>query len=143
MIDLNEYIKGQGGVLSGQLATYISRSQNISEATARKRIERLVSPIHKIKGFFADNQSFIYHSSNFNSQMYFEKLEKAFEIAAKRCQAFITAINYSHGVILKSDLPNYTFCPTSKIKGHVLYSTLIEKLIQAKVISEMMTNIFT
>lgn len=120
--------------MSGQLAEHLISTQKLTETTARKRIERLQSPIHKLRGLFADNQSFIYHSNNFNNQEFFESLEEAFEKSAKRCYAVIVAINYSHGIILKSDLANYTFSPTSKIKGHLLYSTLVEKLKQAKVL---------
>jgi len=134
--NISKYIENQGGILSGQLAKHLISTHKITETTARKRIERLESPIHKLRGLFADNQSFIYHSDNFNKQEYFEKLEDAFETSAKRCYAVITAINYNHGIILKTDLPNYTFSPTSKIKGHVLYSTLIEKLKLANVVLE-------
>ena len=134
MTNINNYIEEQGGILSGQLAKYLVNTYKISDTTARKRIERLKSPIHKLKGIFADNQSFIYHSNNYNSPEYFDKLGGTFEDSAKRCFAIITAINYNHGIILKTDLPNYTFSPTSKIKGHVLYSTLIEKLQKANVL---------
>lgn len=134
MTNLVKHIENKGGMLSGQLAEYIVSTQKLTETTARKRIERLQSPIHKLKGLFADNQSFIYHSDNFNSQEYFECLEEAFEKSAKRCYAVIVAINYSHGIISKIDLPNFTFSPKSKIKGHLLYSTLIEKLKQTKVL---------
>ncbi|MCW3107670.1 MAG: hypothetical protein JWQ09_2176 [Segetibacter sp.] len=134
MTNISKYIESQGGILSGQLAEYLVKTQNIEESAARKRVERLKSPIHRLKGLFADNQSFIYHSDNYNSQNYFEKLEEAFETSAKRCFAVIVAINYNHGIILKSDLANYTFSPITKIKGHLLYSTLIDKLKQANVL---------
>lgn len=128
MTNIIEYIEDQGGILSGELANYMIKTLKINESAARKRIERLKSPIHKLKGFFVDYQSFIYHSSNYNSLEYFGKLEEAFETSAKRFYAVLVAINYHHGIILKSDLPNYTFSPTSKIKGHILNSTLIDKL---------------
>lgn len=136
MTNLAKYIENQGGILSGQLAEYLVSTQNITEQTARKRIERLQSPIHKLKGLFTDNQSFIYHSDNFNNEDYFECLEVAFEKSAKRCYSVIVAINYNHGIISKLDLPNYTFSPTSKIKGHLLFSTLVEKLKQVSVLLE-------
>lgn len=134
MTNIIKLLENQGGMLSGELAKHLVSTQNITEIAARKRIERLTSPIHKLKGFFADNQSFIYHSNNYNSEEYFEKLKEAFETSAKRCSAFITAIDYNHGIIHKLDLPNYTFSPTTKIKGHVLYSTLLDKLRKANVI---------
>ncbi|NJO91728.1 MAG: hypothetical protein HC831_24240, partial [Chloroflexia bacterium] len=134
MTNIIKHIENQGGMLSGQLAEYLVSTQNLTETTARKRIERLQSPIHKLKGLFADNQSFIYHSDNYNNQEYFECLEMAFEKSAKRCYAVIVAINYSHGIISKIDLPNFTFSPKTKIKGHLLYSTLIDKLKQTNVL---------
>lgn len=134
MTNIAKYIENQGGILSGELGEYIAITHNIKETAARKRVERLTSPIHKLKGLFADNQSFIYHSDNYNSPAYFIKLEEAFKTVAKRCFAIIVAINYHHGLILKSDLPNYSFSPTRNLKGHIKYSTLIEKLLKAKVI---------
>lgn len=136
MTNIDKYIENQGGILSGDLAKYLVDTYKIEETNARKRIERLKSPIHKLSGFFADNQSFIYHSDNFNNAIFFESLKKAIESSAKRCYAIITAIKYHHGIISKSDLANYTFSPTSKIKGHLLYSTLLEKLIKANIIIE-------
>jgi hypothetical protein len=131
-----DYIRKEGGLLSGDLAKYISETQNISETAARKRVERLKLPICKLTGLFSDNQSFVYHSEIYNKQIYFDKLLEAFKTKAKRCYAIITAINYHHGVILKSELPNYTFSPTTNIKGHQKFSTLIEKLIQINVLFE-------
>ena len=131
---IENYIENEGPMLSGDLAAYIVKTQKISETAARKRIERLQSPIHKLAGFFSDKQSLIYHSSIYNSEIYFQKLKEAFEVAAKRCYAVITAINYHHGVISNKELANYTFSPITNIKGHLTYSTLIEKLINVGVL---------
>lgn len=136
MTNIVKYIEFQGGILSGELAEYIANVYKIENSAARKRVERLTSPVHKLKGLFSDNQSFLYLSDNYNSQNYFESLEEAFRTSAKRCYAVIIAINYNHGIILKSDLANYTFSPTSKIKGHLLYSTLIDKLQKVGVLAE-------
>ncbi|MGA2405638.1 MAG: hypothetical protein ABSF81_02675 [Bacteroidales bacterium] len=143
MTNIDLYIENQGGILSGQLTTYITKAENIKEVTARKRIERLDSPIHKIKGLFVDNQSFIYHSDNYNTPIYFEKLLEAIKTSSKRSYAIIIAINYHHGIILKSELANYSFSPKTKIKGHVLYSTLLEKLIKLKVVIDYDENHFS
>lgn len=133
---IDKYIEDQGAILSGKLAEYIVKTDKIGESAARKRIERLKSPIHKLSGLFADKQSLIYHSDNYNSEIYFQKLKEAFEIAAKRCFSIVTAINYHHGVIAKNDLANYSFSPINNIKGHLKYSTLIEKLTKIGVLIE-------
>jgi hypothetical protein len=140
--NIDRYIENQGGILSGQLASYISKAEKIKEVTARKRVERLDSPIHKIKGLFGDNQSFIYHSDNYNTPIYFEKLIEAIRTSSKRSYAILVAINYHHGIILKSELANYTFSPIAKIKGHIQYSTLLEKLIKLKVVLDYDENHF-
>jgi len=131
---IDKYIENEGAILSGQLAAYIVKTHKIGETAARKRIERLKSPIHKLTGLFSEKQSLIYHSDHYNSEIYFQKLKEAFEVAAKRCFAVLTAINYHHGVIAKKDLANYTFSPLSNIRGHLKYSTLIEKLIKVGVL---------
>lgn len=129
-------------MLSGELARYIVENEKIDEATARKRIQRLKTPIHKLKCFFADNQSFLYHTDNYNSADYFSKLEDAFSVSAKRCHAIVTAIKYHHGIIAKAELPNYSFNPTSKIRGHFLYSNLVQRLKDIKVLMEYDDNHF-
>ncbi len=136
MTKLYEYIDNQGGILSGELANYIVKTDNITPSAARKRVERLTSPIHRIKGLFADNQSFLYHSNNFESEEYFQKLEDSFKTSAKRCYSIIVAINYHYGIILKNELPNYSFSPVINIRGHQKCSTLFERLLNARVLCE-------
>lgn len=136
MTNLIKYIQTQGGILSGKLAEQIASSEGISDVAARKRVERIEPPIHKLTGLFSDNQSFLYHSDNYNSSKYFEKLRSAFQSSAKRCYSLIVAINYHHGLILKSELANYSFSPIANIKGHQKFSTLIEKLVKISVLIE-------
>lgn len=128
MTNITQLIKDQGGILSGRLAEQIVKVDGISQEAARKRVERLKSPLHRLTGIFADNQRFIYHAENYNTPLYFEALKQAIEDSAKRCQAIVTAINYHYGLILKHDLANYSFSPVTNIKGHVRFSTLVEKL---------------
>lgn len=136
MTSLEKHIENEGAILSGILAKYITKTYKVEENTARKRIERLKTPIHKLKGFFSEKQSLVYHADTFKSELYFQKLTEAFEVAGKRYFSIITAINYHYGVILKEDLPNYTFSPLNKIKGHLSYPSLIEKLSSIGVISD-------
>ncbi|MEB0301564.1 hypothetical protein [Mucilaginibacter sp. 5C4] len=128
MTDIEDIIYNEKAMLSGVLAALIVKNDGVSIEAARKRIERAQSPIHKVRGLFVDNQSFIYHSDYFGSEEYFEKLNDVFEIAGKRCAAIINAIKYHHGLISKTDLANYSFSPIKNIKGHVTFSTLISKL---------------
>ncbi len=140
MTSLEKYIKDQGPMLSGQVAKMLVESQGISESAARKRIERLTSPIHKLRGLFSEKQSFLYHQDDYNNQLYFENLATAFEIAGKRYAAIIKAIDYHHGIILKNDLANYGISPVVNLKGHLKFSTLIEKLLKIGVITNYDDN---
>lgn len=122
------------GMLSGRLAEYLSNKDGVSIEAARKRIERVTTPVHKIKGIFADNQSFVYHSSHYQSKRYFELLNEALEESAKRCAAFVSAIRYHNGVIHQEELANNTFSPVGKLKGHVQYETLLNKLLEFNIL---------
>lgn len=128
MTSLENYIHDQVAILSGDLANYIVKTEKIPNASARKRIQRLKSPIHKLKGLFSERQSLIYHADYFNQESFFQKLEEAFEKAGKRYMCVLNAISYNEGVISREDLANFTFSPLSNIKGHMRYSTLIQKL---------------
>lgn len=136
MTKLEKYIKKKGGILSGDLAHYIEKNQGITNDAARKRIERLGSPIHKITGLFSDKKSFIYHADNYQNSDYFDDLIDAFKSDAKRCYTIIKAIKYHHGLIPVDELPNYSISPVSPLSGHMKYSSLIEKLKKHNIIRE-------
>ncbi|BDW93433.1 hypothetical protein MACH07_22650 [Flagellimonas marinaquae] len=136
MTKLENYIRKKGGVLSGDLARYIEKNQGISNDAARKRIQRLGSPIHKITGLFSDKKSFIYHADNYQNSEYFDDLVNAFKSDGKRCYAIINAIKYHHGLISVEELPNYSISPVRLLSGHMKFSSLIEKLKKHNLIRE-------
>ncbi|WP_271781998.1 hypothetical protein [Aquimarina algiphila] len=136
MTKLERYIKKKGGVLSGDLARYIVRNQGVSNDAARKRIQRLTSPIHKLTGLFSDKKAFIYHADNYQNSEYFDDLVGAFKSDGKRCYSIINAIKYHHGLIPVDELPNYSISPVRLISGHMKFSSLIEKLKQHNLIRE-------
>lgn len=136
MTYIERYIKDNIGVLSSELIDLICRTENISNELARKRVERLKSPLHKVKGIFTDNQSFVYHSDFFNSVKYFEKLEEVISIASKQTEVIINTLKYNGGAILKTELPNYSSNPIALVKGHVTFDSLIGKLLNMGLIKE-------
>lgn len=136
MTKLEKYIKNKGGVLSGDLARYISKNQGISNDAARKRIQRLGSPIHKITGLFSDKKSFVYHADNYQNLEYFDDLVDAFKSDGKRCYSIINAIKYHHGLVSIKELPNYSISPVRLLSGHMKFSSLIEKLKKHNLIRE-------
>ena len=136
MTKIENYIRKKGGVLSGDLARYIEKNQGISNEAARKRVQRLNSPIHKVTGLFSDKKSFIYHADNYQSSDYFDDLVNAFKSDAKRCYAIINAIKYHHGLVPIGELPNYSVSPVKLLSGHMKFSSLIEKLKKYNLVRE-------
>ncbi len=139
MTYIEKYIKNKGGILSGDLARYIQKKQVITNEAARKRVQRLNSPIHKIAGLFSDKKVFVYHSDNFQNPDYFTDLVESFKTDGKRCYAIINAIKYHHGLVPIDELPNYSISPVNSIKGHMKFTSVIELLKKHNLIRE--TNI--
>jgi hypothetical protein len=123
-----QYIENQGPMLSGELEELLIKTESISKENARKRIQRLKSPIHKLKGFFSASQSLLYHSDTYNSEIFFTSIKVAFEKAGKRYSAIVTALIYHGGIIAKRDLANYSFSPIKHTKGHVTFESIIKNL---------------
>jgi hypothetical protein len=136
---IEKYIKSKGGILSGDLARYIQKKQGITNEAARKRIQRLSSPIHKIAGLFSDKKVFVYHSDNFQNSDYFADLVESFKTDGKRCYSIINVIKYHHGLVPIDELANYSISPVNSIKGHMKFSSIIELLKKHNLIRE--TNI--
>ena len=120
--------------MSGELAAYLVKTKKLTNVAARKQIERLQSPIHKLRGLFSEKQSLVYHASSFRKAVYYERLRDAFEKVGKRNFAVLLAIDYHHGIISKKEIANYMFSPTSNIKGHQNAATIISNLTNAQVL---------
>ena len=136
MTKLEKYLKNRGGILSGDLARYISKKEGVSADAARKRVQRLSSPIHKITGLFSEKKVFVYHSDNYQNSDYFDDLMDAFKSDAKRCFTIVNAIKYHHGLIPVNELPNYSMSPVKLLTGHMKFSSLIDKLKRHNIIRE-------
>tara|TARA_R110002050_G_scaffold73864_2_gene158778 strand:- start:1434 stop:2894 length:1461 start_codon:yes stop_codon:yes gene_type:complete len=137
---IEKYIRSKGGILSGDLARYIQKKQGITNEAARKRVQRLHSPIHKISGLFSDNKVFVYHSDNFQNPEYYTDLVESFKTDGKRCYSIITAIKYHHGLVPIDELANYSISPVNPIKGHMKFSSVIELLKKHNLIRETYTG---
>jgi hypothetical protein len=133
---IQKYLSKKGGILSGDLAKYIQKRKGVSNDAARKQIERLRSPIHKLSGLFSDKKVFVYHSDNYQTEAYYLDLLEAFRTDGKRCFYLLNALKYHHGLLPVKELANYTLSPVNAIKGHMKFSTLIELLKRHNLISE-------
>ncbi len=140
MTYIEKYIKNKGGILSGDLARYIEKKQGITNEAARKRVQRLKSPIHKVGGLFTDKKVFVYHSDNFQNPDYFNDLVEAFKTDGKRCYSIINALKYHHGLVPIDELANYSISPVNLVKGHMKFSSVIELLKKHNLVRETNTG---
>ncbi len=134
MTNIVKHIENQGPILSGDLARHLEISSKITNIAARKAIERLKSPIHKLTGLFQDKQSLIYHQSQYQSDEYFDALYESLKSSGKRYYALICAINYHNGLISIEQLKNYSFSPTTNKVGHIHFDTLIENALKNRIL---------
>lgn len=132
---IKEYIKNNGPTLSSELITFYKDS-GLSDEAIRKRISRISDPIKKIKGFFKDNQSFLYLENQYNKDIYHENLKDALKKAAKRYYSIILALEYHKGLLKKEYLASYSFSPINNLKSHKLFNDVISDLIRLNIIYE-------
>lgn len=135
MTQIEIILKKQGPLLSGELAAILMEKGAPSKDAARKQIERARPPVRKIRGFFSDNQSYLYLEDQFQKEIYFEELKKAFSTSAKRFHAIVSLFEYHYGFLQDNHAPAYSFSPVKKLIGHKLYSGIIQELLNLNIIS--------
>jgi len=122
-------------MLSGDLAEIIAKTSTANKEAIRKRLSRAISPVRRVRGFFADNQAFFYLEEQYNKDFYFNALLEAFKKAAKRFYAITKAIEYHYGFLNVDHLPCYGFSPINKLLGHKRVNAVLEDLKNLNVIS--------
>lgn len=132
---IQEYLLSNGPTLSSDLINYFQK-EGLSSEAIRKRLSRISEPIYKIQGFFKDNQTFFYHIDHYNDDRFFESLRSALKSSAKKYYAIVVAMEYHNGYIRKEDLASYSFSPVNNLKSHKKFSSVINDLIQLKIIQE-------
>lgn len=132
---IEEYLLKNGPALSSEIIQHY-QNEGLSSEAIRKRLSRLNNPVNKIKGFFKDNQTFLYHKDHYDDERFYIGLRNAFQKSAKRYYSIIIALEYHNGFIKKEDLASYTFSPIKNLKSHKKFSDIINDLIQLNVIFE-------
>lgn len=135
MTSIETILRNKGPLLSGELAELLAKESNANKEAIRKRLSRAKFPVTRIRGFFVDNQSMFYLQEQYNKEIFFDGLLKAFKKGAKRFYAVIKAIEYHYGYIKTQHLPCYTFSPTQNLVGHKRISKILDELIGLKVIA--------
>jgi len=131
---IENFLKGHGPTLSGELIKLMRSEESVSDEAIRKRLSRTGGSVLKLKGFFADNQVLFFLKEQYRTPEYFEGLVRTFPEAARRYHAVIVALQYHHGFIHKDRLASYTFSPTNKLLGHKRFDHIIEDLLKWELI---------
>lgn len=135
MTQIETILRKQGPMLSGELAAILMKNGAPSIDAARKQIQRTRLPVRKIRGFFTDNQSFLYLEEQYQKEIYFDGLKHSFSIAAKRFHTIVSLLEYHHGFLQESHAPAYSFSPVKNLIGHKLFSGVMRDLLNLNVVS--------
>jgi hypothetical protein len=134
---LEKYIKENGPTLSGKLIEMlVSEGKSVSEVAARKQLSRLKGDIIRVKGLFADGQFLFHHKEIFASEEYYEGLRDALKKSGKQYYIILQTLDFHYGQIKASQLPSYSISPVQDLKGHITYSTIINKLLNLNLIHQ-------
>jgi hypothetical protein len=132
----------RGPILSTDLIKIIKeKERTISDSAIRKRISRLNSDIYRIKGLFTDNQILYFKSELYGTPEYFTGLVNALKKAGKQYYTILKSLDFHHGYLKSDVLACYSINPVEKLKGHVLYESILERLKNLNLIYEEEGNI--
>ena len=130
---LNEY----GPMLSGELSRKMEQEFGISNIAARKALSRAKNPVNKIAVLsFDKNQKFFYLESQFNSQLYIDRLMGAIESSSLIIWSYICAFRAQNGYVAKDLLPALVSSPVQNIKGHKTHQQIVDGLLKCQIIEE-------
>ncbi len=122
-------------MISSELYRHLDIKEENKEAI-RQKLSRANAPIMKIGGFFSRNQSFIYLQSQFNTDLYVDKLMSAFRDYSAPVYSIIRHIEINHGFIEAKQLPVYSFYPIENLKGHKNVNNIIEILKKVQILEQ-------
>ncbi|PKV50848.1 hypothetical protein ATE84_2915 [Aquimarina sp. MAR_2010_214] len=136
MTNLEKYINDNSPILSGELLeTLMKSNKGLSNEAARKRISRIKGDIIRIRGLFADGQILFCSKEVFGSGQYYEGLSQAFKISGKQYHIILQSLDFHYGQIRLNQLPSYSVNPIENLKGHITFSSALEKLENLKLVN--------
>ncbi|WP_157373350.1 hypothetical protein [Algoriphagus terrigena] len=120
--------------MSSKLLDLMEAEHGMSRQAARQKLSRSSSPIHKLKGYFQKNQTFVYLQETYKTEAWYYALVDAFSNCARRYYSVIKALEYHHGYLGTKDLPTFTFSPISNLTGHKRIDVVLQDLIDLEVL---------
>lgn len=137
MNGVEELLKKEGPMLSGDLARLYEEAYGVSNESARKAISRAKSPVQKLHGIrFEKNQVFCYLNSQFMKKEYSDALLNAISEHSKVICTYVQAFILQSGVISKSILPAFTSSPVGKVQRHRRFDDVLRQLTDAQIITD-------
>lgn len=140
MTEIEKYISNKVVVTSGMVIKYCVDTLCITEANARKRVQRLPESIYKIKGICKDKQSILYHKDNWGNEEFYEILVDILQSNAFQHYAVINGLVLNYGSIQKEKLASLTVSPVMRRKGHRDFVSIISDLKKMRLIEETTTH---
>lgn len=137
--DTNALILNIGPALT---TTYISRlqEQGVSDAAARKRVQRATEGYTKLAGIrFEKNTRFIYRPEDYGTVRFRRNLESAFYTHGKSYWAAITNLRARGGMCRRERFMQVSGAPISR-KGQLPPDIILERLIAIKMLEEQTFN---
>lgn len=136
MNKLEEILKQNGPMLSGDLAREFEKRYGVTNQTARRALSRASAPVCRLKGLrFDKNQIFYYLSSQHMSAAYCNALKDAIQMHSRVAYTYIDALCSQSGAASKAVLASFTSSPVTNVKGHRTYDLVSQSLSQTNIIS--------
>ncbi len=136
MTNLEQFIKNNGPILSGDLLEVLTTGANaISNEAARKRLSRVKGDVFKTRGLFKDGQILFHDKEISGTEEYYSGVSKALKKAGKQYHIIIQSLDFHYGQIKAHQLPAYSVNPILNIKGHLTFKSAFEKLVKLRLIN--------
>lgn len=130
MTSIASIINSKGPILTSKLIEEIKLSgSRLSDEAIRKQLSRLTDKnIFKLKGYFSHRQTLFYAKDDFYTDNFSEGLRAILKSDAKQYHYLITALEFNSGTLPKEQLASYSVNPIINVKGHITFSSALEKL---------------
>lgn len=130
---LEEILKVNGPMMSGELSSALEKASNIERNTASQKVTRDKS-ILKIKGFFTSGQSFCYLEQHTKEADFFERFMNLMYENGKKYWFCLNAIKLNGGVISQKYLECCTNYPVLPLKSHIPFQKVMQKFVDNEIL---------
>jgi len=117
-------LEHRGPLRGSDLARHLT-SAGVGPATARKRIQRAMPPVHRLTRIrLPHNETFLYLASQFQSPVFWEALLAAFDTTGSAYGVAVRAIEGRGGVVEARRFDVVSGSPLAPLRGHATSATI-------------------